>query len=163
MAESGTDFEKLLKILVDHDVEFIVVGGVAAVLQGVPIMTLDLDIVHRRDPGNIGRLLSALEHLGAYYRNRPEQRLSPKRSHLESEGHQLLLTDCGALDLLGSIGEGRSYEDLLTFTRNLELGDLCIRILSLNALIEVKEEVGLSKDRAVIEILRETLRERGDS
>jgi hypothetical protein len=38
--------------LVAHDVEFIVVGGVAAVLQGAPVVTFDLDILHRRTPEN---------------------------------------------------------------------------------------------------------------
>lgn len=163
MAQSGTDFEKLLQVLVGHGVEFVVVGGVAAVLQGAPIMTLDLDIVHRRDPSNVNRLLNALEDLGAYYRNMPERRLVPTRSHLMSQGHQLLLTEFGALDLLGTIGSGRSYGDLLPLTLELEIEELHVRILSLNALIQVKQEVDQPKDRAVLEILRETLRESGDA
>ncbi|HUV13489.1 MAG TPA: hypothetical protein VMY18_07580 [Acidobacteriota bacterium] len=163
MAQSGTDFEKLLQVLVGHGVEFVVVGGVAAVLQGAPIMTLDLDIVHRRDPSNVNRLLNALEDLGAYYRNMPERRLVPTRSHLMSQGHQLLLTKFGALDLLGTIGSGRSYGDLLPLTLELEIEELHVRILSLNALIQVKQEVDQPKDRAVLEILRETLRESGDA
>lgn len=163
MAQSVTDFEKLLRVLVDHGVEFVVVGGVAAVLQGAPLMTLDLDIVHRRDPNNVNRLLDALEELGAFYRNMPERRLEPNRSHLMSQGHQLLLTEFGALDLLGTIGSGRSYEDLLPLTHELEIEELRVRILSLNALIQVKQEVGQPKDRAVLEILRETLRESGDA
>jgi hypothetical protein len=53
----AADLPALLASLCDSGVEFIVVGGVAAVLQGVPITTTDLDIVHRRTPENVARLL----------------------------------------------------------------------------------------------------------
>ena len=161
MEHSATDFEKLLQALVDHDVAFVVVGGLAAVLQGAPIMTLDVDIVHRRDAPNISRLLRALGVLKARYRGRASD-LSPKQSHLESEGHQLLMTKFGPLDILGAIGTHRTYEDLLQSSRVLEIGELHVRVLSLGALIQVKEELGQPKDRAVLEILRETLRECGN-
>jgi len=48
----------------DHAVDFILVGGVAAVLDGVPVNTFDLDIVHSKEPDNIGCLLAALDSLG---------------------------------------------------------------------------------------------------
>ena len=62
------DFLAILRTLARHRVEYIVVGGVAAVLQGAPISTFDLDLVHSRQPGNIVRLLKALETLEARYR-----------------------------------------------------------------------------------------------
>lgn len=65
--------------------EFIIVGGVAALLQGAPINTIDLDIVYARSPANVDRALAALEELGAVYRD-DGRRLSPTRSHLESPG-----------------------------------------------------------------------------
>ncbi len=48
-------------------VQFIVVDGVAAVLNGAPIDTFDLDLVYSRDPANIDRLLTALESLDAIF------------------------------------------------------------------------------------------------
>ena len=68
MARTVPDFERLLRTLVEHGVDFVVVGGVSAALQGAPILTLDLDIVHRRNPGNVDRLLKAPESLEASYR-----------------------------------------------------------------------------------------------
>lgn len=62
------DLNALLQALVDADVEFIVVGGVAAVLHGVPTATQDLDIVHRRTRENVDRLFVLLERLDAYFR-----------------------------------------------------------------------------------------------
>jgi hypothetical protein len=103
--------------------------------------------------------LRALEDLEAEYRNLQSRRLVPDRSHLRSSGHQLLMTSSGPLDILGAIGSGRSYEDLLPLCYDLTVGDLTIHVLSLAAVIQIKEEIGHPKDRAVLEILRETLRE----
>jgi hypothetical protein len=151
----------ILQTLVDHQVEFLIVGGVAAVLQGAPINTFDLDIVHSADPENVSRLLAALEELDAIYRAQPDLRQRPNASHLSSTGRQLLITRFGPLDLLGSIGNGRTYADLFLHTVELKAGpSLSVRVLDLETQIAVKEEVGGEKDRAVLPILRRTLEER---
>ena len=151
----------ILRTLVDHQVEFLIVGGVAAVLQGAPINTFDLDVVHSTEPANVSRVLAALEELEAIYRAQPDLRLRPNASHLSSAGHQLLLTRLGPLDLLGSIGTGRTYPDLLLHTTELKAGpSLSVRVLDLETQIAIKEEVGGEKDRAALPILRRTLEER---
>jgi len=66
----------------------------------------------------------------------------------------------GPLDLLGTIGIGHSYEDLLAHTVELEAGGLRLRMLDLGALIEVKKETMSDKDKAVIPILQRTLEEK---
>ena len=152
-------FAEILARLVDHQVEFIVVGMTAGVLQGAPVTTIDLDVVHRRTPENIRRLLAALVQLDAVYRHDP-RRLRPQESHLISDGHQLLTTTYGDLDCLGTIDEGRSYEDLLPNTVELTLaGGRVFRLLSLPALIDAKERAGRPKDLAVLPVLRATLDE----
>ncbi|HZK16332.1 MAG TPA: hypothetical protein VFC52_07080 [Solirubrobacterales bacterium] len=62
---SGFDPERLLRALVDHEVEFCVIGATAAWLQGSPAVTLDLDVMPQRDLGNAERLAAALNTLGA--------------------------------------------------------------------------------------------------
>jgi hypothetical protein len=52
-----------LKTLAAHDVEFIVVGGMSAVLQSAPVHTLDLAVVHAVTPANVDRLLAVLDEL----------------------------------------------------------------------------------------------------
>ena len=64
---SRTDFLEVLRILISRGVEFIVVGGVSAVLQGAPISTFDLDVVHSTDRKNIEALLAGRFLLGTYY------------------------------------------------------------------------------------------------
>jgi len=147
-------FETLLR----HQVRFLVVGGVAAVLRGAPVSTFDVDIVHSTEPENVVRILDVLEDLDARYRFRPE--LRPGASHLSSPGHQLLITRFGPLDILGNIGNGRRYEDLLPLTDELSVGsDVRVRVLTLEGQIAVKEEVGGEKDVAMLPLLRRTLEE----
>ncbi len=62
----------------------------AAVLNGAPIMTFDLDILHSRQPENIARLIDALRDLGAHYRN-DSRRLTPNESHLSGPRHLAVL------------------------------------------------------------------------
>ncbi len=134
MKKTKPDFLAILKVLGAHDVDFIVVGGVAAVLQGAPIATFDLDLVHSREPANIGRLMEALQELGAYYRGQGPRRIEPSASHLASPGHQLLLTAHGPLDLLGTIGKGRGYDALLGVADEIVVGPVRVRVLGLPAL-----------------------------
>jgi|ERR1039458_6454916 hypothetical protein len=153
-------FLAVLRTLTDHGVDFIVVGGVAAVLRGAPINTFDLDVVHSTELENVGRLLAALTELKAFYRFQPELKIFPDSSHLRSPGHQLLMTTFGPLDMLGAIGRGRSYLDLLTDSTEFDLGDgVRVRVLGLEAQIAVKEEIGGEKDLAALPILRRTLEE----
>jgi len=153
-------FVDILRLLATRDVEFIVVGMTAGILQGVPLTTLDVDIVHRRVPENVERLLSVLRELDATYRHDP-RRLRPDASHLVGPGHQLLQTTHGDLDCLGTIGNDRTYEDLIGSTTTVELADgLSIQVLELRVLIEMKRHAGRPKDLAAIPVLEATLDER---
>ncbi len=70
----------------------------------------------------------------------------------------------GPLDLLGSVGAGRGYDELKPHSTELELApDLTIRLLNLETLIELKEELAHEKDLAVLPLLRRTLEERNRS
>ena len=154
------NFLSLLRTLRKAQIDFIVVGGVGGVLQGAPITTFDLDIVHSRAAANIERLLAALEILGARYRTPGAEQKKPARSHLRSPGHQLLMTRAGPLDLRGSIGHGYGYNDLIGKTIEMEIGKgLQIRVLKLETLIEVKAQTAGEKDKAALIILRRTLQE----
>ena len=142
----------------EHGVDFIVVGGVCAVLHGAPVTTFDIDLVHGREPGNLTRLLSALEALDAYYRSHSSRRFGPEASHLRSDGHHLLMTTAGPLDLLGTVGRGETYESLLNRTSELLVDDqLPVCVLNLDTLIELKEIAGRDKDLAALPVLKSTL------
>jgi len=160
MLQPLTDFLEFFKVLSAHEVDFIVVGGVSAVLQGAPINTLDLDIVHSRAAGNLDRLEAALRSIDAHYRIHPKK-IAPTASLLASPGHNLLTTTIGPLDVLGTIGDDLGYNDLLPFAVPVTLEmDMVVQVLGLEKLIEMKVAAGRSKDHAVLPTLRATLKER---
>ncbi|TKD01047.1 nucleotidyltransferase domain-containing protein [Polyangium fumosum] len=149
----------ILRTLLHHQVDFVVVGGMAAVLQGAPVHTFDIDIVYSRAEENVARLLAALQDLDAVFRTDP-RRLVPNESHLRSTGHKLLSTRHGVLDVLGTIEEDTSYEDLLQDALWLEVAGAPVRVLSLERLIQIKEKLTRPKDRAMLLVLQATLEEK---
>jgi hypothetical protein len=155
------DFRIMIRALLEKDVDFLIVGGVAAVLQGAPVSTFDLDIVHSREASNLDRLSAALDDLAAYYREQSDRRIAPDAGSLAGPGHHLLLTSAGPLDILGITVTGDDYSSLLVHSENMELADgLAVRVLNLDKLIELKERLGSEKDLAVLPILRRALQER---
>jgi hypothetical protein len=156
-----SDFLAALRALCHGDVEFAVVGGLAAVLNGAPVNTFDLDIVPARDAENVAKLLRVLDSLDAVYRMQPDRRLKPGVSHLTSPGHHNLITNCGPLDVLGTIGRGLAYEDLLPHTIEMDIGEgVRVRVLNLATIVALKEELAGEKDLAVLPILRRTLEQK---
>ena len=100
-------YHEILLRLADARVEAIVVGMAAAVIQGAPTMTWNLDIVHHRTKENVERLLSVLEDIDAVARG-DNHRIRPNASHLIGPGHILLETRFGDFDCLGAIDGSRS-------------------------------------------------------
>jgi hypothetical protein len=158
---SVVDPEALLSELAQGGVEFIVVGGAAALLQAAPISTQDLDIVHRRTPENVERLLCVLERLDAFFRyDLANRRLKPTAEMLLGHGQLNLSTTLGPLDPLCELGDGEGYDELLAHTIVVGDGGLALRVLDLETLIAVKARAGRPKDKAVLPVLIATLEER---
>lgn len=152
------DLKKLLLELADADIEFILVGGLAAVLHGVPLATFDLDVVHLRTPGNVARIESLLAKLGASTRLRPAaDRLVPKADALLGPGHQLLRTSLGPLDLLGVVEGGLDYGNLLPQAQSFTVEGRTFLVLSLQALADLKAKASSPKDQLSRLLILETL------
>ena len=160
MKSKESDFTKIIETLTKYEVEFIIVGGVCAVLHGVPVTTFDLDIVHNRSTENIERLLNALRELEAYYRIRSDIQIEPDKSGLALPGHHLLITNAGPLDVLGTIGESEDYSDLIKDVGVIEISGKKVQLQGLESLIKIKKFLGAEKDRAVIPVLQRTLEEK---
>jgi len=119
-------------------------------------------VVHRRDIDNVERLLAFLASVDARYRGRPAgQVLRPTREALVGEGHQLLLTTLGPLDVLGAIEGGRDYPSLLPESVAVEVEGQLVRVVRLEALADLKRAATTAKDRLVLAILEDTIRRRG--
>jgi hypothetical protein len=154
-------FREILEVLNRHEVEYIVVGGVAAVIHGAPITTFDLDVLIRVEADNAERLFEALIELDARHREHQVD-LKPARQDILAGGHMLLMTRAGPLDVLGFIGEGQRFEDLLSASSEVGMTVGRFHVLDLAELIRQKKTLGRPKDRAVAELLEEVLRRRNE-
>jgi hypothetical protein len=155
------DLEALIRALDAAGVEFIVVGGAAAVIHGAPITTQDLDIVPRLDAEAQRRLLDALGALDARFRPvRFDRDIAPGPEHLAARGQLNLITKHGPLDVC-TLHDARGYDELLPHSRQIEDGDLRVRVVDLETLIEIKRATGRTRDAMVVPVL-EALR-RGPS
>lgn len=154
----GQSFRELLAVLTGHRIEFLVVGATAAVLEGAPLTTFDLDVVVEPSPANRARLLAALLEVEAVYLDPLQRGIRPTAERLDSHRMNLLETRLGRLDVMTSIAPGWGWSDLLPRSHTIGLGDLEVRILDLAAVIESKEATDRDKDRAALPQLRETVR-----
>jgi predicted nucleotidyltransferase len=158
---NAADLPALLAKLCDAGVEFIIVGGAAAVLQGAPVTTFDLDIVHRRTPENVARLLEVLQELDATMRYDFARRgLRPTAEMLAGRGQINLSTSLGPIDPLCELDEGQGYDELLPHIQSVMAEGRLLRVLDLPTLIAVKTKAGRPKDRMALPILVATLQER---
>jgi hypothetical protein len=155
----SANLSDLLKGLLEARVDFILVGGLAAVVQGAPVTTMDVDIVHRQTPENIGKLLAFLKSVDAMHRRLDYKVIEPKERDLSGKGHVLLATRLGPLDLLAVIEGGRSYEDLLDATVEIDFRGHTLRVLDLKTLVEFKKTSTDPKDKQRLPVLKETLRQ----
>ena len=152
-------FREILEVLNQHHVEYIVVGGVAAVIHGAPTTTFDLDALVRLNQVNAERLAMALSQLEARFREH-QKLMHPTIEDILAGGHLLLMTRAGPLDVLGFIGENQRYEDLFDASSEIEMNVGSLRVLDLEALIAEKKRMGRAKDNAAVELLEEVLRHR---
>ena len=161
-----TDFRGLLRTLVQSDVKFIVVGGVAAYAHGSPRLTVDLDVVYERSNENIERLVRALAPLDPYLRGAPPGLPFHWDPQTITRGLNFtLITSLGSLDLLGEITGGGSFDDLMPHCVVVKLHGFDCLCLDLDWLIKVKRAAGRPKDFeaiAELEAIKEE-RERRDS
>jgi hypothetical protein len=149
-----TDFRGLLAALRAANVDFLVVGGVAATLHGSARLTSDLDIVYSRDARNLEQVRRALEPLHPYPRGAPPGLPFRWDERTLAAGLNFTLTtDLGDLDLFAEVSGGRGYRDLLPHTVEVTVFGATIRVLDLKTLILTKRAAGRAKDfEAVAEL-----------
>jgi hypothetical protein len=156
---TGPDLSAILEGLIKAEVKFILVGGLAAVVQGAPVTTLDVDIVHHRSAENIVKLLSFLKSVGAFHRRPDDKIMEPIEQDISGEGHALFSTRLGPLDVLAVIEQGKTYDTLLEHTVDVEFRGNTIKVLDLKMIIELKRSSNDPKDKHRLPLLEETLRQ----
>ena len=142
-----TDFAALLRALVEGKVEFVVIGGMAAVAHGSAHVTVDLDVVYERSEANIARLAAALAPLAPYLRGAPPGlpfRFDPPT--IRAGLNFTLTTAAGDLDLLGEATGAGTYERLTSHCIEREVFGYSCRFVDLPMLIHLKRAAGRPKD-----------------
>jgi len=152
-------FREILELLNRHEVEYIVVGGVAAVIQGAPVTTFDIDTLVRVSEENATRLMHVLRELDARFREH-QSTVRPTREDIMAGGHLLLMTRAGPMDVLGFIGDNERYEDLIHESSDVSMTVGSFRVLNLEELVRQKKAANRPKDQAVLTLLEELLHRR---
>lgn len=146
-----------LRVLNDHKVEYVLIGGLAGELMGAPLATNDIDICYRRTAENMDRLAKALHQLNAKLRVAGVDEDLPfilDGRTLAAGDSFTFLTDAGDVDVLGTPSGTGGYSDLNAGASTYDLGDgLVVRIVALDDLIRMKEAAARPKDAAHLNVL----------
>lgn len=160
----------LFQRLVDEKVEFVIIGGFAAVILGVPYVTQDIDLCYSPEATNITRLERALAPLHPRLRihgmTDEEAFALPfqldKRT-LQQTAILTLQTDVAELDLMSSVPGIGAYEQVQIASTRIEMYGLELLVLDLPALIASKRASGRPKDLLILPEIEAILRLRNQN
>ena len=160
------DPEAILRTLIQKEVEFVLIGGVAATLHGSNLRTGDVDVCPRRGKRNLRQLATALRELDARVRTAgipdglPFKADAPFLARVEILN---LTTRYGDFDLTFRPSGTEGFEDLWTSHVTFDLDGIQVPTASLADIIRSKEAAGRPKDREALPTLRALLGEQSRS
>jgi hypothetical protein len=156
------DPERILRVLAAHKVRFVLIGALAARLQGFPRLTADAEITPEGSSENLERLAEALREVDArvFTEGVPEG-LTFDCSAATLARTQLwnLVTDAGRVDLVFRPSGTAGYEDLQEGSVAFELYGDRFQVASLEDILRSKEASDRPQDRQDAAVIREMLRE----
>jgi len=145
---------ELLRTLTEHEVDFVIVGGLAAVLHGSPLGTFDVDVCMDFSAESLTTLLDALRPLNPRLRHRPDRMPLPvDPGRLRGVKNLYLLTDLGAIDLLGELPGVGGFGEIRHRSVEMDVGGFGCRLLDLDTLIAQKRVANREKDRRALPYL----------
>jgi hypothetical protein len=152
----------LLKRLNDHQVRYVLVGGMACVFHGSQVVTQDVDICAPLTMENLSRLLAALAGVHPRFKTAPDLMPLPDEAEkLKGFKNLYLLTDLGPLDVLSEIAGVGDHFEVERRAIRVEIEGILCRVLDLDTLITAKKAMNSPKDRQAVmelEAIRERLR-----
>ena len=155
------DLAEIIPGLVNAQIDFILIGGKAAILHGSARVTYDTDIVYDRGRANLERLVEFLKPYQPYLRGAPPGLpFSLDLPTLRNGLNFTLTTTLGDLDLLGEVVGGGNYNALLPHTILVQAFDVEFKCVDLPTLIKLKRAAGRPKDLESIAELQALLEER---
>lgn len=159
------NLKALLERLLKHEIDFVLVGGLASVVHGSPLVTRDIDICIAINEEQIGRLRQALKDLSPRHRMNPNFKPSffdyPEK--LEGVKNIYLETDLGILDVMSELRPIGDFEMVKQNAITVSLLGYQCKVISLEDLIRIKEAMTRPKDKETLLYLREVLRKKKES
>lgn len=149
---------KILEVLARHRVDFVVIGGIAAIYHASPYATFDLDICPAGDDANLGRLADALIEMSARMRftDEPEPiRIDFRPRILRAAPFLNLETEWGPLDIVHEPAGKKGFDDLNRGAITIELRGLQVSVASRSDILNSKEALYRDKDLPTIRLFRE--------
>jgi predicted nucleotidyltransferase len=158
------DIEAILEALVRGNVEFVVIGGVAVGFHGFTRATKDVDIVPSPDRVNLERLAGVLRELDAELDGAGDFDSAEIPDPLDPDvlalgGNWVLQTRFGRFDVMQWIGDDALWEKLAPSAVDAVIGDLRLKLVSYDDLVELKEQAGRGQDLEDLERLRQAREE----
>jgi len=153
------DAREILARLTRRGVDFVVIGGIAAVLHGSARMTFDLDVCFATDPGNLQALGDTLVELDARLKGiRDDVPFVPDPATLRRVEALTLSTAAGELDVLTRPAGAPRYSTLRARADRYDLDGFSVLVASIDHLLAMKRAAVRAKDRADAEELEEIRR-----
>lgn len=140
------DAESILETLAEHEVDFVVIGGVAAQTHGHMRMTADIDLIPAPDRANLHRLAAALRRLAAEILNPGFEEEEITASLLPRATIWQFATPAGGIDVLHEVPGGRPYDQLRRDALQIRLDDSSVSVASLDDLVAMKLARGRPAD-----------------
>jgi hypothetical protein len=136
--DAPLDAQRILEVLAEHAVDYVIVGGVAVQTHGHVRTTVDIDVYPRPERVNLTRLADALNALGARTLNPGSEELAIDAAMLPRATMWQFSTPHGAIDVLHDAPGAPPYEDLRSRALKIRLGELSLAVAGLDDLISMK-------------------------
>jgi hypothetical protein len=149
------NLSELVRRLIAAEVEFVLIGGFAAVAYGVTLVTRDVDICCRFSEQNLMKIQNAFMDLNPVHRPRTDLPLNLTPEQCASLKNLYLRTDLGIVDCLGEVLGIGDYKEVAKHSIELDLPGGKCRVLNIDALIRAKETLGRDRDRLAVRHLKE--------
>lgn len=155
------DPERILKVLASLEVEYVLIGALAARLQGFPRMTADADITPSTDPENIEKLAEALREMDAriFTENTPDGLVFDCSAQTLRQAEMWnLITSAGRLDIAFTPAGTTGYEDLKERAIQFQVYGVDLLAANLKDIVRSKKASDRPQDRQDIIILNEIIK-----
>jgi predicted nucleotidyltransferase len=143
--------EPIIASLVDNEVAFVIIGGVAITHYGSAYVTQDFDFCYLRSAENIRRIVKAMSRFNPRLRNFPtDLPFIFDKATLQNGTNFTFDTDIGDIDLLGEVAGVGTYPEVEKTSVEIEMFGRPVKIISLEGLIDAKRAAGRVKDLLVL-------------